>query len=581
MTFDRRRHEAWEELISASLHDDLSEEERRRLDAHLETCAQCRATATAFADSRRIVAGLRHVPPPRDLGARVRTGVASRSGGGQAWWRRPPAILAGLGGGLAVITGALLAVVLLGAPESEAPVGAASPTPSAELFSSEPSAALPTLPPVQTPAPSASADVPSSSAAPSPTATPIPASPEPDVVLALTGPFDNLALTVRDGMTGELIQEADTPAGAPVAAELSPDGQWLAYITELGLSGMNEVRATRISEGLALRPDEPPLSSDVSVGDTVRLATSAAGSPFLELLAWSPDARHLAFTVATPGEGTEAWLFEASTGNASALTDVGNAYAATWAPSDDPDTAYLWVSLAGDTPRSHLLTVHAEGPAIEAGDPSASAFPAAENVFQPLVSSNGGLVIYWIGRMSASGDEYLFTEGGAPWLAENRADGRGGFRFESSRPLFSDVTIDRDAFASAAISWGPDSNAYAVWDAAWTGISQGARTYPDRARVYLGRANDPAGLTSRNALDAADVPEGSPVVDVKVAPTGRHLLVTARRMLAGDLSAPSADLLLVTRNLGDEPDEVEVVGSGDDGWFGPAAFRFGVEGDAP
>ena len=34
------------------------------------------------------------------------------------------------------------------------------------------------------------------------------------------------------------------------------------------------------------------------------------------------------------------------------------------------------------------------------------------------------------------------------------ADGAGGYEFESARELFSDVTIDRDAFTSAAITWG-------------------------------------------------------------------------------------------------------------------------------
>ena len=71
------RHEPFEELISASLHGDLTEDERRRLDAHLDGCDQCRQTLAAFSDQRRIVAGLRHVAPPRDLGARVRAGVES------------------------------------------------------------------------------------------------------------------------------------------------------------------------------------------------------------------------------------------------------------------------------------------------------------------------------------------------------------------------------------------------------------------------------------------------------------------------------------------------------------------------
>ena len=67
MTFDRDRHDEFEELISASLHGDITDEERRRLDAHLDRCATCRGTLAAFAEQRRIMAGLRHVAPPRDL----------------------------------------------------------------------------------------------------------------------------------------------------------------------------------------------------------------------------------------------------------------------------------------------------------------------------------------------------------------------------------------------------------------------------------------------------------------------------------------------------------------------------------
>nr|MBA2264827.1 zf-HC2 domain-containing protein [Chloroflexota bacterium] len=69
------RHESFEELISASLNGDLTDLERQRLDTHLDSCEQCSATLAAFADQRRIIAGVRHVAPPRDLGARVRTGI--------------------------------------------------------------------------------------------------------------------------------------------------------------------------------------------------------------------------------------------------------------------------------------------------------------------------------------------------------------------------------------------------------------------------------------------------------------------------------------------------------------------------
>ncbi|HEX7068570.1 MAG TPA: anti-sigma factor, partial [Candidatus Limnocylindria bacterium] len=137
MTMDR--HEPFEELISASLRGDLTAEERVRLDAHLDTCPECRATLAAFADQRRIVAGLRHVAPPADLGARVRAGIEGGSAVGIPWWRRPTAIFAAAGGGLAVVAGALLAIVLLNGTTDRS-IGDASPTPtSTASFSAAPS----------------------------------------------------------------------------------------------------------------------------------------------------------------------------------------------------------------------------------------------------------------------------------------------------------------------------------------------------------------------------------------------------------------------------------------------------------
>src|SRR5688572_27084454 len=104
------RHEPFEELISASLHGDLSPDERRRLDAHLDACDQCRGTLAAFADERRMIAGLRHVAPPCDLGARVRAGIEYES---VPWWRKPTTIFTAVGGTLAAVAGALLALVVL------------------------------------------------------------------------------------------------------------------------------------------------------------------------------------------------------------------------------------------------------------------------------------------------------------------------------------------------------------------------------------------------------------------------------------------------------------------------------------
>ncbi|HET8777274.1 MAG TPA: anti-sigma factor, partial [Candidatus Limnocylindria bacterium] len=412
------RHEPFEELISASLRGDLTADERVRLDAHLDTCAECRATLAAFADQRRIVAGLRHVAPPADLSARIRAGIEGGSTVGLPWWRRRTTIFAGVGGGLAVVAGALLAIVLLNGTVDRG-IGDASPTPTSIVsFSTAPSASasVPSAAPIESVAPSSQ---------PEPTATPIPASPEPDVYIAVTGPVESRQMSIRDGTTGDTITDAEAPSGPVVAAALSPDGQWLAYISTLGESGLNEVRATRISEGVPSDdPDAPPpVESPVQVGETVVLGDSVAGSPFLEQLSWSDHGVALAFTLADQKDGTtDAWLFRPGVGEPERLTDVGNAYAGSWVPGG-AGTSQLWVSIAGETPESYLLSLHDDAGSIAATDPADFGFGPAENIFQPLVSPNGAFVIFWSGRMEQSGSEWLFTEGGAPWIAENRSDG--------------------------------------------------------------------------------------------------------------------------------------------------------------
>lgn len=562
------RHEPYEELISASLHNELNPAERDRLNAHLDVCERCRETLAAFANQRRIIAGLHHVPPPRDLGARVRAGI-ERGFGRVPWWRRPQVALAGIGGGLALVAGAVLGIVMLNMGHT-APVGQASPSLAVAASPSEaPSATpLPTLPPPASggPAPTLNA---SPSAAPS-------VEPEPRVFLALTGPVDDPILTIRNGSSGATMATADAPSGYPIATTLSPDGQWLAYMTTVGESGMVQVNATRLSEGSP--SDEPgarpPIASPVAVGETVTLGTGVQGSPFLEHLSWSPESLYLAFTLADPaGTGTDAWVFEPQTGNVSRLTDTGSAYAGSWVPFD-ADTSLLWVSTAGDAPTSTLIAFHDDGGPIVAGDPNDSPYPSAQNVFQPLISPNGAFVIFWSGRMTPAGNDWTFSEGGSPWLAENKSDGQGGYQFTNARELFSDLTIGRDAFASAAITWGGDGDAYAVWDTGWTGLPQsGSGTYPDPARVYFGHATDARGLTQDHAIDQGDLPPDAFVVDVAVSPTGRHLVITAGQPSAGILDPPRADLLLIERNTGSVPDAVSVLGSADAGWFGPAAFE--------
>jgi hypothetical protein len=590
------RHEPFEELISASLHGDLTPDERRRLDAHLDACAQCRATLAAYAEERRMVAGLRHVAPPRDLGARVRAGIEYES---VPWWRKPTMIFTAVGGSLAAVAGVLLALVVLNGPNGDAQVGQLSPTPSVlatpgptESFTPAVSATpAPTLPPIETPAPG---ETPGPAPTPDLNATPNPialSSPEPDLYVAVT---DNQAMTVRDPSEEQpSVEPADVPAGQPIAAELSPDGGWLAVITERGLSGFNDLSVSRVAD--ATQPEDPDATPipepDGDITDTIELGDSVAGSPFLEHLAWAPDGSALAYTLADPQDGdTDVWIFERATGEVWQLTATGDAYAGSWVvtPSTDGDAPapMLWVSRAEGTVTSYLVApIAGDGERLERIDPAEEATVEAPHVFQPIVSPNGGLAIYWDGAMTQSDSgEWLFNAQGAPYLAEHRLDDSeedaeaGPFR--SERALFSDVPLDRDAFTSAAIAWGLDGDSYAVWGAAWTGTPMTDRRglpYPDATRVYFGHASDARGLTSDHGIDASDLPADGSVVDVKVSPTGRHLVVTVRMPTPGDLAVPTARLLLITRNTGDEADIVEPIAEDEGRWYGPAVFDAFVE----
>ena len=588
MTGPRTPHPEFEELISASLAGDLSDDERRRLDAHLDACDACRGTLAAFADGRRIVAGLRHIPVPRDLHARVRGGIEGGRFATVPWWRRPAVLFAGIGGGVAAVAGAMLAIVLLNQPPG--PVGEASPSPSptpTSLASVTPSPGI-SFPSAPTPTPGTTTPEPSPTE-PAPTATPEPTeepSPEPDAYLALTGPFDNRALIVQHGATGETIAELDTPPGEPVAAELSPDGQWIAYLTPVGEKGTHEVRVSRIGEALPSDdPDAEPVDSPIGLGETLVLGESLTGDPFLEGLFWSLDARYLGFTLAEPGgDGVDVWLFEAESGDVWQFTDGVDAYAGAW--TDWSDDGALWISVPGASPVSYLNALRDDtGGHLEMIDPAGRWVSRAEGVFQPLLNPSGRFAIFWDGGMErAGGGTWQFTVGGQPYLAEHDADSDEG-AFTNRQRMFRDLTVDRDGFASASIRWGEDGDAYAVWDARWTGPPQsgtGEDPYPDATRVYFGRATDERGLTRVHAIDRDDIAQDWSVVDVKVSPTGEHLVITVARPSGGVLEARTAELLVVERNTGDEADEVTRLQATDGFWYGPAAFdRRADDADSP
>src|SRR6266566_2794927 len=145
-----------DELISASLTGDLTDVERRELQAHLSTCQVCRETLEAFSQQRQLLAGLPVKAVPRDLGPRVRTGIESGRFGAP-WWRRPGGLLAGAASLATVAAAAVLAAFFLTGGLNRPPVAAstppsasASPT-SSGVASSSPAAtpqATPTAPPL-------------------------------------------------------------------------------------------------------------------------------------------------------------------------------------------------------------------------------------------------------------------------------------------------------------------------------------------------------------------------------------------------------------------------------------------------
>ena len=401
------------------------------------------------------------------------------------------------------------------------------------------------------------------------------------------------SLTVVDGSSGDIVSEPDSPGdstaatGEPVAAELSSDGTFLAMLSREGLSGMDQLLVAHVSEGVTASSEtsaEPTPTPPAAIGETTALGSSISGSPFLEHLAWSSDSRWLAYTLADPnGGGTDAWVYDTATNEFWQLTAVGDAYAASWVDVPESEVPALWVSRAEGTATSYLTAVTTDdGARVERIDPSTDPIESAEGVFQPLISPNGALAIYWRGEMTRRGDEWVFSVAGAPYLAEHRPfDAADDGAFPDERPLFSDLTIDRDAFTSAAIAWGTDGDSFAVWNAVWTGLNHASvdGTYPDATRIYFGHATDAGGLKQDHALDRDDLPDGWRVEDVKVSPTGRDLVVMVAAPLAGDLSTPTAELWLVRRNTGDVSDESEPLKAGAGIWYGPAVFDGYVEVD--
>ena len=127
-----------------------------------------------------------------------------------------------------------------------------------------------------------------------------------------------------------------------------------------------------------------------------------------------------------------------------------------------------------------------------------------------------------------------------------------------------------EAFESARFGWAPDGNGLAVWDALWVGTPQGD-DFPDDARVYFGHTGSDFTIGPLQALDHEDT-AGGDVVQVSLA-GGPYLALTVvtQEGSEGGTYGPTAELRLVTRNLGSVPDEVQTL-KADKVWNGPAFY---------
>jgi Putative zinc-finger len=550
----RGREEHPDELISASLTEELSAEDRTQLTAHLAGCRTCRETLDAFEEQRRLVHGARHVDPPRDLKARIDAGIESGRFARAPWWRRPR-LLVGTGAAAATVVAGILAVVVL---------GNLRPTPVA-VASESPAVATPSV------AASASAEL-------SPSAEPTPA---PLIALGTgdigyfvaSGGYTDMPRQLQFvDQTGDASLTIDAGSGPPISAALSPTGEWLAWIDRLGETGAQEVRAVNLSDG-----------TTVSLGCSVSW-------PFTERLAWSSDGSQLAYTLAgadigsgiegcaassQPSGEVDAWLFNTTTGSHARFTTTGDAYAADFRFGTDVEGgSALLVSHAAARPWTEEL--RAPG-ALGPGDG-----PRADDVFMPLLSADGSRALFWTGTMDqigGAGGQWVFVGGGLPQISDASADpGTSWPLGASGRALFNDLqAIGGAAFASGSFAWSSDGANVAFWNGSWTGAPQSADgTYPSQADAYVGSAD--TGLDQTSRVDGLDT--GTYVEDVTFEADPNTALVMVAWPSAGIGDAPSADIWRIYLDGSGAPKPVAYGGARNPTpWYGPPVI--GQESPAP
>lgn len=478
-----------EELISGSLTGDLTDVERGELNRHLASCARCRELLASMTADRQLLAGLRRESAPRDLGARVRTGVPSSRAARPGWWR-PSSLLAGA---LSIVAVAALAGIAVASGWFTPPQVATTPP------------ATPSIQATATPGPSESG-APSATPSPSPSPSPTPAP------LAGTIGHGYINYLEMSGQPGSLVTELGTydaerqlsetqaadfgdASGPAVVISLSPDYQWIVYQTQVGQKGTNAVWAYNLR-----------LAETVELGET-------EGSTFGRRMSWSADGRFLAFTLVDVdnGGGPNAAIFDTDSEEVRALTDSNDVYAGSF------DGERLWISRAAPSPTSYLVPLDAD-----LADLESAAITTVPDVFLPLISPNARRVIVWAGEMQPAEPGWRVATAGMLYVA----DYSGSIDLGAARPLFSDLEpIDPDALVSANVSWSFDSNWFAVWNATWEGQPHGTdeRPYPAPDRVYVARASDAQLISEGSAVGPTGAIVDVTYVDLRESPFNSDL----------------------------------------------------------
>jgi tricorn protease len=144
---------------------------------------------------------------------------------------------------------------------------------------------------------------------------------------SLTGSADLLAFSARgevvtfDPSTGASVNLTRTPGAAERYAAISPDGNWIAYITDE--TGDYE---------LHVRP--------VSGDGAVRSFAIETRPSFYRELTWSPNSKHIAFT----DKRLALWVLDVETGGARRVTTSSYSYQDRYYPAWSPDGAFLTYS---------------------------------------------------------------------------------------------------------------------------------------------------------------------------------------------------------------------------------------------